>query len=44
LLEEDEELGADELLDALAACGTNGFIALIDDIFFSPPRFATREY
>ena len=33
MLEEDEELGAVELLDGLAACETNGLIAVIDDIF-----------
>jgi hypothetical protein len=33
LLEEDEELGAVELVGALAGCETNGFIAVIDDIF-----------
>lgn len=32
LLDEDEELGAVEPLDGLAACVTNGLIAVIDDI------------
>jgi hypothetical protein len=33
LLDEDVELGAVGLLDALAAWETNGFMAVIDDIF-----------